>query len=351
MYIIIAIIIFGILIAVHELGHFLAAKSMGVRVNEFSIGMGPAFFKKQGKETLYAFRVLPIGGYCAIEGEDGSSEDERSMAKKPLWSKIIILFSGAFMNFVIGFIIVLIIVCMSSYYSVPRIDGFMEGFPLQGENGLMVGDRIVAIDGHSVNLLDEFSFYMDRRSDSETVDLTIIRNGEKITLQDFPLQLREYTEDGQTVTKYGLYFTLEKQTFFSVFSQSWYRCLYFIKLVWTGLIDLITGAVGFSEMSGAVGVVAAISDVGSSSASVFEGLINVFYLGAFIAVNLAIMNLLPIPGLDGGHIFTMIISSVITLIIGRRPNPKVESYIHAAGLVLLLALMAVITVSDISKLI
>ena len=349
MYIVIAILIFGVLIAVHELGHFLSAKSFGVKVNEFSIGMGPAILKRQGRETLYSLRILPIGGYCAIEGEDGSGDDERSMAKKPLICRLVILFAGAFMNFVLGFLIVLIIVSTGKYYSTTQISGFMDGFPLEGESGLMVGDKIVNIDGHSVNLLNEFSFFMDR-GNGETVDITVIRDGEKVVLNDIPLRLRDYEENGETVRRYGLYFDVEERSVLSALKNGWYNSMYFVKLVWIGLADLVTGRAKVSEMSGAVGAVAAISKVGAESGSVASGLLNVFYLGAFIAVNLAVMNLLPIPGLDGGHIFTMIVSAVIERIIGRKPNPKVESGIHAAGLILLLALMVILTVSDVIKL-
>jgi regulator of sigma E protease len=349
MYIVIAILIFGLLITVHELGHFSAAKLMKVKVNEFAVGMGPAILKKQGKETLYSLRVLPLGGYCAIEGEDGESEDERSMALRPLWQRLIILFAGAFMNFLVGFIIVVIILSASDYYATTTINGFMEGFPLEAESGLMVGDRVTAVDGHCVHLFSEFSLYMGR-SDGESVDLKLVRDGKQVELKDFPLILRDYTVDGQTVRKYGLTFGVEEMTFGHLLEQSWYNALYFVKMVWMGLGDLVSGRAGLKEMSGAVGAVAAISEVGEQSENVREGLLNVFYLGAFIAVNLAVMNLLPIPGLDGGHIFTMIVSAVIALFLGRKPDPKYERYIHGAGLVLLIALMLVITVSDVIKL-
>ena len=350
MYIVIAILIFGLLITVHELGHFSAAKLMGVKVNEFAVGMGPAILKKQGKETLYSLRVLPLGGYCAIEGEDGDSEDERSMALRPLWQRLIILFAGAFMNFLVGFLIVLIIVSASDYYATTTINGFMDGFPLEGENGLMVGDRVTSVDGHSVHLFNEFSLYMSR-SNGKSVDLTLVRDGKRVELKDFPLVQRDYTVNGETVHKYGLTFAVEEKTFGSLLYQGWYNAVYFVKMVWMGLGDLVSGRAGLNEVSGAVGAVAAISEVGEQSETVQEGLLNVFYLGAFIAVNLAVMNLLPIPGLDGGHIFTMLVSAVIALFIGRKPDPKYERYIHGAGLVLLIALMVVITVSDVIKLI
>ena len=260
MYIIIAILIFGILIAVHELGHFLAAKSVGVKVNEFSIGMGPGIFKKQGKETLYSLRLLPIGGYCAIEGENDDSEDERSMGKKPLIARLLILFAGSFMNFIAGFLIVLVIVSFSPYYSTTRLDGFMPDFPLQGEEGLMVGDRIVSIDGHSVHLISDFSLHMDRREDAETVDMVVIRDGKRVRLDDLPLVLREYEENGEKTLKYGLFFSVEPRTVFGVFQQAWYNSVYFVKMVWMGLGDIITGRAALSQMSGVVGAVAAIGD-------------------------------------------------------------------------------------------
>lgn len=352
MYIIIAILILGILISVHELGHFLAAKSFGVRVNEFAIGMGPGIFKKQGKETLYSLRLLPIGGYCAIEGENDDSEDERSMGKKPLIARLCILFAGSFMNFLAGFLIVLVIVSSSPYYTTVTLADFYDGFPLQGEAGLMEGDRIVSVDGHSVRLISEFSMHMDRRDDPDTVDMVVVRDGKRVKLDDLPLVKQEYvSEDGSTELLYGIYFDVEPRSFVSVFQQAWYNTRYFVKMVWTGLGDLFTGRAAVSEMSGVVGAVALMGEVGASSASVLEGLINVFFFSAFIAVNLSVMNLLPIPGLDGGHIFTMLVSALFTKITGRKPNPKVEAYIHGAGLVLLLALMAVLVVSDISKLI
>lgn len=352
MYIVIAILILGILITVHELGHFLMAKALKVRVNEFAIGMGPGILKKQGKETLYSLRLLPIGGYCAIEGENDDSEDERSMGRQPLLGRLAILFAGSFMNFLAGFLIVLVIVAASPYYSSTILDGFYDDFPLQGEAGLMEGDRIVAVDGHSVRLISEFSMHMDRRSDPETVDITVVRDGKRVKLEDLPLVKQEYTlENGETELLYGVYFKVQPRTFFSVLRETWYNTRYFVKMVWTGLSDMITGRAALSEMSGVVGAVAIIGEVGASSASTLEGIINVFYFGAFIAVNLAVMNLLPIPGLDGGHIFTMTVAALFTKITGRKPNPKVEAYIHGAGLVLLLALMAVLLVSDVAKLI
>ena len=180
MYIILGIIAFGLLIAVHELGHFLAAKACKVKVNEFSIGMGPAIFKKQGRETLYSLRLLPIGGYCAMEGEDDDSADPRSFGKQRRWKKLIILAAGAFMNFLLGFIIVLIIFSQAQAYGSNTVSGLMEGFPDDGEAGLMAGDEIYSINGMRIYYSNDFSTAMARAG--ENVDVVVIRDGEKVTL-------------------------------------------------------------------------------------------------------------------------------------------------------------------------
>lgn len=350
MYIIIAILAFGVLIAVHELGHFSAAKAFNIKVNEFSIGMGPAIFKKQRGETLYALRCLPIGGFCAIEGEDGDSEDDRSFVKKPLWKRAVVLLSGSMSNLLIGFIIALVLNIVLPFGCPPVVTDFMDGFPLEGEAGLMAGDRIVALNGHHINTFSEFSLFMSFDS-GDTVDLTVKRDGHRIKYENFPLTLREYPDgNGGTVERYGLLFSNERLNAFGVLKYSWYDCCYFIKLVRFSLASLFNGTAGIRDLSGPVGVVSAINDVGQNSATTGEGLIQVFYFIAFIAVNLAVMNLLPLPALDGGRIFFMYVFALIEKITKRTPGKQVEGYIHAAGLVLLLGLMAYVMLNDIIKL-
>jgi regulator of sigma E protease len=354
-YIVIAILAFGILIAVHELGHFTASKWMNVRVNEFSIGMGPILLKKQRGETLYTLRALPIGGACVIDGEDGDMGDERSLLAKKLWQRLIILVAGSFMNFVAGFLILLIL--FSTYCfgnnstSTTTLSGFMDGFPLAGEQGLMAGDRLVSVDGHKANTVGEFATYM-ALGNGETVDLVIKRNGELIKLDNFPLKLREYTDEtGAKVTKYGLYFETVKFTPLVALQQSWYRTSYSVRIVWISLGSLFNGKAGIGDLSGPVGVVSMMNQAGKQSANVGEGIINVLFMVSFIAINLAVMNLLPLPALDGGRIFFMYIFFVIEKLFRRKPSPKIEGYIHAAGFILLLGLMAYVMFNDIVKLI
>jgi regulator of sigma E protease len=355
MYIVIAILAFGILITVHELGHFSVSKWMKVKINEFSIGMGPAIFKKQRGETLFALRALPLGGACVIEGEDGDSGDSRSFTSKKLWQRLLILVAGSAMNFLIGLFIVtviyLILTLNGNYVSTNTLSGFMEGFPLEGENGLMAGDQLISIDGHRTNTTSDFLLFMYLSNDKD-VDLVIKRDGEKITLEDFPLVLREYTDDsGQKVSKYGLYFKSEQLNIITAFQQSWYRCSYYVRSVWVSLGALFSGQAGIKDMSGPVGVVNMMNEVGKQASGFGEGLLNVLFLVSFISINLAVMNLLPIPALDGGRIFFMYVFALIEKITKRKPNPKVEGYIHAAGFILLLGLMAYVMFNDIVKLI
>ena len=348
MYIVIAIIAFGVLIATHELGHFAAAKACGVRVNEFAIGMGPAILKKQGKETKYALRILPIGGYCALEGEDEDSGDARAFSNQKIWKQILILVAGSFMNFLVGLVVVVAIFSQYHYFGSNTIESFLDGFPSTGESGLIAGDTIVAIDGERVWYSDDFSTFMER-ADGNTVDITVIRDGERITLQDYELTKREYVVDGQTVEKYGINFEIISATFGEKLKYSLYTTGNFVRYVRLGLSDLVSGAVGINDLSGPVGIVSTINDVGQSSGSSYAAVLNVSYLCAFVAVNLAVMNMLPIPALDGGRVFLILVRWVIEKITRKRINRKFEGYIHATGLVLLLGLMAYVMFNDILR--
>lgn len=350
LYIIFALLIFGILIAVHEAGHFAAAKSLGVKVNEFAIGMGPAIFKKQRGETLYALRVFPVGGYCAMEGEDENSSDPRAFTCQPVWKRFIILFAGAFMNFLLGFLILLILSSQATAFYVPVISDFMDGFSLEGESGLMVGDRILKIDDEPIYIYSDLSVFFPRGNGS-TFDIEIERGDEKLILNDFPLTLKEYTVDGVTESKYGIYFSTEPATVLAKLENAWFTSVDVVRLVKMGLIDLVSGRASVKDMSGPVGIVSFMSDAGEQAASVWDAIANISYIGAFIAVNLAVMNLLPLPALDGGRIFFMFVTAAIEKVRKKRLDPKYEGYVHAAGLALLLLLMVFVTFNDIVKLV
>ena len=349
-YILIAILIFGVLIAVHEFGHFLAAKACGVRVNEFSIGMGPQLFHKTKGDTEYSLRLLPIGGYCAMEGEDEDSDDDRALGRQVWWKKFIIFVAGAFMNFLTGLVVLAILYSCVSGFSTAKISGFFDGCELQSEQGLQVGDELYKIDGRRVYIYSDVSTLLSRNK-TGSYDLVVKRDGKLVELQDFAMQQKLYDVDGVQQYKYGLYFGYEEKTVGTVLKNTWYTALDFARLVWMSLGDLVSGLVSVNDMSGPVGVVSAIAQTGESAATTADGILNVLYLGAFIAVNLAVMNMLPLPALDGGRAFLLLVNTVFTAITKKKIPSKYEGYIHAAGMILLLAFMAFITFKDIWKLV
>lgn len=347
MYILLAILMFGVLIAVHELGHFIAAKACGVRVEEFAIGMGPAIWKKQKGETLYAIRCLPIGGFCAMAGEDEALDDPRAFTSQSAWKRVIILVAGAAMNFLIGLVLILLVFSKAEAFTTPTITGFMDGCPYEGEAALQEGDLIWSIDGHRIYFSSNVSEYLARGNG--TYDIVVKRGGEKVKLEDFEMIPREY--EGQEGKYYGLHFGVKEATFGARLRYTWCCALDFVRMVWNGLRDLLAGAVGVKDLSGPVGIVSMMNDVGQASESTAVALNNLAYFTAFIAINLAVMNLLPLPALDGGRIFCLIVTWCIERVSRRKVNPKYEGYIHTTGMVLLLGLMAFVMYNDISKLI
>lgn len=349
MYIIIAIIIFGILIAIHEFGHFTAAKLCGVKVEEFAIGMGPALFKKQKGETVYALRILPIGGFCAMAGEDEESDDPRAFTNQGFWKKFVILCAGSFMNLVLGIVLILIMYAGAQAFVTPTIDHFMDGCPYEGIEAMQAGDTFYSIDGQRIYLVSDVSSFL-MRGDG-VYDIVMLRDGEKVELKDFALTTKTYAEYANDGPKYGFVFGYTEATFGTKLEYTWNTTLEFSRLVWLGLGDLINGKVGLKDMSGPVGIVDMMNEVGQQAESTKAAADNLLYISAFIAVNLAIMNMLPIPALDGGRVFLMIVTVIIEAVSRKKLDPKYEGYIHLGGMVLLLGLMALVMYNDIAKLI
>lgn len=353
MSVIFAILLFSVLIFVHELGHFTAAKLSGVQVNEFSMFMGPAIWKKQVGETLYAIRCIPIGGYCAMEGEDGGSDNPRSFDKAAWWKRLIILAAGAAMNFLIGVVLMVIVVLMVSVClpgkqtAVPVIASFEDYATVNGENGLQAGDRIVEVDGEKLYSYSDFSMILSLNP-GDVHDITVRRNGEKVVLKDFLLEKHEVKlENGSTALRYGINFTLSTPNFWEKLGMAWNQSLDTVRMVRLSLQMLLGGKVGIKDMSGPVGIVSEMSKVAAASDSKVTALLNMLYFGGFIAINLAVMNLLPIPALDGGRIVCLLITVVVEAITKKKINPKYEGYLHGAGMILLLALMAIIMFKDV----
>ncbi len=359
LYILIAIVIFGILIALHEFGHFITAKLLGVRVNEFAIGMGPLLWSTTKGETQYSLRAIPIGGFCAMEGEDEATDDPGSFSNKPGWKKFIVLVAGSFMNFLTGLVLLLVVYSQAVGFVTPVIAGFMDGFPNEGADGLMVGDRILSVNGERIYTKTDIDLFFERAG-GEAMDLVVLRDGEKIVLDDFPLIPRAYDYEGETRMMYGLTFAVEEATPLVRIQQSWYTSLDMVRMVRLSLVDLFTGKAGVKDMSGVIGIMDVMGQAGEEGAqaaaesggSPFLGaLMSILNLSAFIAINLAVMNLLPIPALDGGRIFFLVVNWLFTLVTRRKLDPKYEGYVHMAGFVLLLLLMVVVAFNDVVRII
>ena len=347
MSILFAILLFSFLIFIHELGHFVAAKLSGVQVNEFSMFMGPAIWKKQKGETLYAIRTIPIGGYCAMEGEDTDTDNPRSFQKAAWWKRLIILVAGAAMNFLVGVLIFAALYLPAEQMAVPVIAEFADCCTFNHEEGLQVGDEILEIDGEKIHLNTDISLILTL---NQTVshDLVVLRDGEKLEFNDFPMAHTHLDEAGKEYLHYGFSYGSARELDFLgklVFVRR--VTVSNVRNVRLSLQMLLTGKAGLQDMTGPVGIVQIMSETAQASPTVWDAFLNMLYFGAFIAVNLAIMNLLPIPALDGGRIVGLLITTAVESVTHKKIDPKYEGYLHAAGMILLLGLMAVILFKDI----
>ena len=347
MTILFAIILFSLLIFVHELGHFATAKLSGIRVNEFAMFMGPAIWKKQVGETLYSIRCIPIGGYCAMEGEDEDTDDPRSFQKAAWWKRLVVLVAGSAMNFIAGLLILLIIYLPAQQFITPVISQIEEGCALAGEGGIQVGDRILELDGEKIYVQSDFSTILSLNG-GDVHDLVLERNGETVVLNDFLMEKREFTDpDGTKSMRYGFSFSVEEADFGDKLSYVWNTAVDTVRMVRLSIQMLFNGKAGLSDMSGPVGIVSQMSQVAESSETTRIAMLNLLSFGAFIAINLAVMNLLPIPALDGGRVVALLITTAIEAVTHKKIDPKYEGYLHGAGMILLLGLMAVIMFKDI----
>lgn len=332
MTIIYAIVIFLLLIFIHEFGHFIAAKLCDVKVNEFSLGMGPAIFKKQGKETLYALRIIPIGGYCAMEGEDEDSDDDRALNKKNGWQKFFVFVAGASMNAVLA-VIIMIIIAFASGTATTTVGEIAEGLPAE-EAGIRAGDTIVAIDGVTVTDWNRIITIITE-TDKDELILSIDRNG---TRQDIPVAV--YYDKQEKRNKLGITTQVEHNPAKAVVNgtkATWEMGVTMVKIIG----QLFTGDVSVKELSGPVGIVTVVNETSKM------GFIYVAYLTALISLNLAIMNLLPFPALDGGRVLFLVIRKIT----GKRVTDEMEGKFHFIGLMLLFALMIYVTFNDIGRII
>ncbi|MBR1863458.1 MAG: site-2 protease family protein [Ruminococcus sp.] len=350
MSIIVAIIVFGLIITIHELGHFIAAKTNGVKVNEFSIGMGPAIFKKKKGETTYSLRVLPLGGYCAMEGEDSESEDSRALVNKPVWRRMIIILAGVFMNMVLGVTLLAIQTAASDAITTTTISKFEED-ALSHKTGLEVGDKVLAINGMRIFTSMDMSYKFVNDEDA-VYDMVVERNGERVSLKDVKLSMTTL-EDGSQSIHYDFWVEPGRITPLSVISQAFKQTATDARLIYISLGDIIRGKYSIKDMSGPVGIVDSIGDVIESERDEQTGKIDwsslidtVMSLAAFISINVGVFNLLPLPALDGGRFVFLVVEAIR----GKPVPPEKEGLVHTVGMAALLVLMLVVTVSDITKL-
>lgn len=341
LYILLAIFIFGILILVHEFGHYIAARCFKVTIKEFSIGLGPKLVSYVSKKTniRYSLRLLPLGGYVSMAGADENDDDPNAFNKKKPWKRLIIMIAGAGTNITIGVLAMLILVAMPSF----RIGGTtvaeIDATYVQTQTDeLLVGDKIVKVGKTNVHYYQELSYEIMNQC-YEPTDLTVIRNGEKIILKSvvFPVT----NENGVAFGDMFFKISAMKKTVGNVIGYSLYSSFSTIKMIFDSLKSLITGRFGFSSLSGPVGVTKTVAE------SAKTGVFNLVYICIFITMNLGVFNLLPIPALDGSRIVFVIIE-----MIRKKPiDPKYEGYIHFAGIIVLFILMIAITFKDVFSLI
>lgn len=332
-----AILLFLILIIIHEFGHFISAKLLGVRVNEFAVGFGPKIFSKQGKETKYSFNLIPLGGYCAMEGEDETSADDRAFCNKAAWRRFLIVVMGAVFNLLLGLIIVAIILAPSEAFYTTTIGRFEEN-AVSVNSGLQIDDTIVAVDGRRIIAINDLSYAFTNVKDSK-IDITVKRDGKKVELKD--VEFASEKVQGMDVLTIDFAVYGQKKTVGSYITNTVKTAASYSVVIWRSLVDLLSGKYGISQVSGPVGVTVALADMAK------QNLASLLPMMAFISINLGIFNLLPIPALDGGRLMFILYEMIF-----RKPVPqKFESLVHTVGFVLLFGFMILIVAKDILGLI
>lgn len=377
---IVSIAMFFVMISLHEFGHFIVAKILNFKVDEFSIGMGPAILKRKKGETQYSLRILPVGGYCKFEGEDEKDNDNpRAFANQKPWKRLLVLLAGGIFNVVLGFVLFMIVVFSISPVSTNVVDNTVEHSYVE-QAGMQPGDKIVAINGKKVNFYNDIRLYTQNFEKDENAVITVKRDGKKIDFNFKPSERSEeavYTDtgvqvnstiNGYTTEKFisysdsvpkddslvgqsqqsksyiiGFYPRQKDINIFNVWGETYNETKFAVKLVYQSFWQMITGKIGIDKMSGPVGIVKEVNNqVNSGKYSV----VNVINLVALLTINLGVFNLLPIPALDGGRILFVLIE-----MIRRKPiPPDKEGIVHAVGMLLLLLFILFISFHDIMRL-
>ena len=366
-----AVLIFGAVIAIHEFGHFSVAKLSGIQVNEYSIGMGPALFKKIVGGTQYTLRLLPIGGYVAMEGEgspesnaaqrerdadeDGEEEEEDQLEswnpippdkrtgmpfpEAAIWKRAIVMAAGPLMNFVLGFVVLLGLIALRSDPIASRVIYSIADGALCGQTGLQAGDEIVAVNGRRCFIANDILYELVRTQNTQA-DFTVRRDGKLVQLPG--VRFDSYTdENGNARMNIGFTVYALEKTPANVLKETVNSELYYGRIIFTSLVDLLRGRESINNLSGPVGIVSAIGQAAS------YGLTDLLELLVLITVNLGVLNLLPIPALDGGRLVFLAVEAVI-----RRPvSQRLQESLTLATFILLFGLMIFATYNDVLRLI
>lgn len=344
--VVIGILLFGFLIFFHELGHFLLAKASGIQVNEFSLGMGPKLFGFRRGETQYSLRLLPIGGYCAMEGEDEESDAEGSFSGKPVWKRFLVVAAGGVFNMILGFFMMMIVLGQQDVFATTQIASFTENSALEAA-GAQVGDRIVEVDDYAIYTDRDLNFSL-ALANPDSITMTVERDGQRVDLGTFALH-SQTLEDGTRTVSLDFYVEPESVTFFSLVRRSATDTFSMVRMVVETLKGLFTGRFGLNDVAGPIGTAQAIGQAASAGLAVGFGqaVLNMLLIMVMFTVNLGVINLLPLPALDGGRLLFLIWEGVT-----RRPVPaKYEGYVHAVGFVLLIGLMVVVAFNDIVRIV
>ena len=332
--ILIAILFFELIIIIHEGGHFVAARLMKIKVNEFSIGMGPKLIQFKKGDTKYTLRLILFGGYCAMEGESEDSDDENSFAKKKVWRRFFVVVAGALMNLILGFLVIVIMLSSGSLIGTTEIAKFDD--KAVSSATLKQGDIIKSIDGMRVYTSTDVKTGLSRSGD-DTLDMTVLRDGKTLDLK-VKFNMEKY--EGRNFINMDFWLVGNKKTVGGVIKESFKEWVSFTRMVFLSVHDMIVGKYGLSDLAGPVGTVSVVSTAVKTSAY------SMLRIMALLTINVGLFNLFPIPALDGWRLFLLIFEGIFK----RKFPDKWDWAINAVGLVLLLGLMCVITFSDITKL-
>ena len=354
-----ALFVFSAVIAIHEFGHFAVAKLCGIQVNEFSIGMGPAIWKKIHKGTQYSLRALPVGGYVALEGEESPESQQaeaaredpalenpippeqrtgKSLNEAPVWQRMLVMAAGAFMNFVLGFVVLLILILAQEGPITSKTIYAIQDGALCGQTGLQAGDEVVAVNGRRCFVANDMIYELVR-TEQYRADFTVKRNGQTVELPDVQFDTWQ-DEDGQTHMSLGFTVYGIEKTPLSVLKEAGNSVLYYGRIVFTSLLDLLKGRESINNLSGPVGIVSAIGQAAS------YGWKDLLQLLVLITINLGIFNLLPFPALDGGKVVFLLIEGIT----GHPVPEKLQGGLTVATFALLFGLMIFATFNDILRL-